>query len=230
MNNSLTNQFNNILSQYQETYQLYLNSLNDINSNANLMTLENVTLFGGNILNKSKLTDINSCTTACVSDVSCNGANFNTQNSVCSLMQNAESIIPASDITAIVNPALYYSYKLQQLNKQLTDINQQIIILVNQQENTTDNNAQQKEIVRTNYNILNEEREKIAQMTNKLNTLNSANTNSSLVVSMYYYRYVILTIIVLLLGFMLISFSSSPQRGGFNPIFKFKQDFLQPKK
>jgi hypothetical protein len=225
MNNSLTNQFNNVLSQYQETYQKYLTSLNDINSNTNLISLENNALFGGNTLNKSKLDNINSCVTSCTSDASCNGANFNTLNSICSLIQNAESIIPANDTTSFVNPALYYSYQLQQLNKQLTDINQQIIILVNQQDssNNSDKIAQQKKIVTKNYNILNEERDKITQMTNELNTLNSANTNSSLTVSMYYYRYIIFIFIVGLLGFMLINFSSSQQIGGGN---NFKRDSI----
>jgi hypothetical protein len=216
MNNLLTNQFNNVLSQYQETYQLYLTSLNDINSNTNLITIENSALFGGNVLNKSKLNNVASCETACTSNASCNGANYNTQNSICSLIQNAESIIPANKITSFVNSPLYYSYQLQELNKQLTEINQKIIILVSQQDNSNNSDTQQKEILIKNYNILNEEREKIAQMTNEINTLNSANINSSLTVSMYYNRYIILIIIVGLLGFMLINFSLSKQTGGGN--------------
>jgi hypothetical protein len=222
MNNSLTNQFNSVLSQYQETYQKYLNSLDNINSNANLITLENNALFGGNTISKNKLANLDSCTTACVSDVSCNGANFNTTNNMCSLIQSAERIIPSNRTTAIVNPSLYYSYQLQQLNDQLTSINQQIIAFVNQQENST-KIAKQKEIVIKNNNILNEEREKIKQMTDELNTLNSANVNSSLTVSMYYYRYLILIFIVGLLLFVLINFSSSSQRGGGN---RFVRDSL----
>jgi lipopolysaccharide export LptBFGC system permease protein LptF len=213
MNNSLTNQFNSVLSQYQETYQKYLNSLNDINSNSNLITLENNALFGGNTMSKNKLDNLDSCTTACISDASCNGANFNTINNMCSLIQSAESIIPANKTTSIVNPSLYYSYQLQKLNDQLTSINQQIISFVNQQENSA-KIAKQKEIIIKNSNVLNEEREKIKQMTYEINTINSANVNSSLTVSMYYYRYLILIFIVGLLAFILISFSSSQQRGG----------------
>jgi hypothetical protein len=224
MNNTLTNQFNNVLSQYQETYQKYLNSINDINSNANLITLENSALFGGTTINQNKLNDISDCSTSCMSDPSCNGANFSVENNICTLIKNPKNVLPANKITTLVNPALYYTYQLQQLNKQLTDINQQIIILVNQQENlneNTDKIIKQKEIVTKNYAILNEEREKITQMSNELNAIDTANNNSSLIVLMYYYRYIILILIVGLLIFMLIKFSSREQRGGSKKMFSF---------
>lgn len=225
MNNTLTNQFNSILSQYQETYQKYLNSLNDINSNVNLETLENTALFGGDTISTNKLSNVTDCLTSCTADASCNGANFYTEDGMCSTIKNPQNIIPANKTTALVNPALYYSYQLQQLNKQLTDLNQQIIILVNQQDNSnnSDKILNQQKIVTNNYNILNDERIKIMKMTDELNTINSANINSSLNVSMYYYRYIILIFIVCLMIFLLISFSSSEQRGGGN---NFKRDSI----
>ena len=225
MNNTLTNQFNSVLSQYQETYQKYLNSLNDINSNVNLVTLENTALFGGDTINTNKLSNVTDCLTSCTADASCNGANFYTEDGMCSTIKNPQNIIPANKTTALVNPALYYSYQLQQLNKQLTDLNQQIIILVNQQDNSnnSDKILNQQKIVTNNYNILNDERIKIMKMTDELNTINSANINSSLNVSMYYYRYIILIFIVCLMIFLLISFSSSEQKGGGN---NFKRDSI----
>jgi lipopolysaccharide export LptBFGC system permease protein LptF len=225
MNNTLTNQFNSVLSQYQETYQKFLDSLNDINSNVNLVTLENSALFGGDVISKNKLSNITDCLTTCTTDMSCNGANFYTEDGTCSTIKNPKNVIPANKTTALVNPALYYNYQLQQLNKQLTDINKQIIILVNQQDNSnnSDKILNQQKIVTNNFNILNEERDKIMKMNDELNTINSANINSSLNVSMYYYRYIILLFIVGLMIFILISFSSSEQRGGGN---NFKRDSI----
>lgn len=219
MNNTLTDQFNTALSQYQATYTKYVNSLNNIKSKNNLMTLKNYALFGGTILSKNKLTNINDCKKNCLSNKSCNGLNFYTTNNVCSLIKNPQSIVPSKNTTTIANPVLYYSYQLQELNKKLININKQLINSVNLQENS-DKIKKQRIIMKNNYDILNKERAKIKQMINEYDSINSANENSSLTVNMYYYRYLILILIVGLLIFMLINFSSSGQRGGGNNFIK----------
>lgn len=213
MDNNLTEQFNTALSQYQSTYTKYINSLNSINSNTNLITLNNYALFGGTIISKNNVTSINDCKKMCISNSSCNGVNFDTTNYICSLIKTPQYIIPSKNTTTIVNPALYYSYQLQELNQKLIDINKQLINSVNLQENS-DKIQKQKIIMNTNYNILTEERQKIKQMINDYDTINSANENSSLTVTMHYYRYLILIFIVGLLIFMLINFSSFGQKGG----------------
>ena len=220
MNNSLTDQFNSILSNYQNTYQKYLNSMKNINSNANLINVKNNTLIGGNIKSKTKQSNLNSCKTACISRKSCDGAIFNTSNNICSLIKDPVTIKYSKGNTAIVNPALYYSYQLQQLNKQLIDVNKQILVFVNNNQEVSENVAKQRELVMKNYSILNQERDKITQMTDDLETISSVNTDTASIVSMYYYRYLILIVIVGLLIFMLINFSSSTQRGGGKNIFK----------
>jgi hypothetical protein len=60
----------------------------------------------------------------------------------------------------------------------------------------------------------------IKQMISDYDSINAANEESSLTVTMYYYRYLILVFIVGLLIFMLIKFSSSGQRGCGNNFIK----------
>ena len=78
-----------------------------------------------------------------------------------------------------------------------------------------------------NYNVLNEERNKIEKLKKEFETLNSASENSQLVVTSNYYRFIALFFLSILLIFLLIKFAFTGQQvGGGDNNFKNEAFFL----
>jgi hypothetical protein len=77
-----------------------------------------------------------------------------------------------------------------------------------------------------NYNVLNEERNKIQKLKREFETLNSASENSELVVTSNYYRFIALFFVSILLIFLLIKFSITGQQFGGGNNFKNEAFFL----
>jgi hypothetical protein len=125
----LNSKFNDLLTQYQETYQEFINVVNS-NSDKNLYrSILNSSYIGKNNLNIIQNSSIDNCLSSCESNNSCSGATFDNINNSCALSSGTGNIIDSENKTAIVKQALYYTYKLQKLNEELTNINNSIIVL-----------------------------------------------------------------------------------------------------
>lgn len=117
--------------------------------------------------------------------------------------------------------SVYYSNKLQKLNQQLLDINTEINNTMNESygsyvKNVDKSKAQENALLQ-NYTVLEAEKQKINNLVAQFQTLNSAQENGEVKVTMNYYNYIILLLIVILLGFLFIKFTvSSDQYGGNN--------------
>jgi hypothetical protein len=214
---TLSDQFNTILSQYQNTYQDYLNAINS--NDKNLIIVDNTALTGGNIINTTQSVNIDTCQITCKNNDLCTGATFNISNNNCSLNNGNISIVNSSNSKSIVQKGVYYSYQLQQLNQQLLDLNKQIMDITNQSYSNYQQDIQksriQEETLQKNYQILLDERIQIEQMMREFETLNSANENGQINVTSNYYKYIIFLFIALFLVFILIRYSSDiTQRGG----------------
>jgi lipopolysaccharide export LptBFGC system permease protein LptF len=114
---------------------------------------------------------------------------------------------------------LYYSYQLQILIQQLLDINEEINNTVNKSNTKYQNNLdqinQRGESLQKNYVVLTDEREHINLMIREFETLNQAEQNSDVNVTMNYYNYIVLLFVTILLILLLLRFSvSSEQTGG----------------
>jgi len=225
----LSDQFNNILNQYQSVYQDYIIAL-DNSSNNTLTSVPNTTYNGQTIINTLQDSSLSACQTACSANSSCSGASFNTYNSTCSLSSGNGSIVNAQNSSAIVQQGLYYSYQLQQLNAQLSSLNQQMQAIASSSEAKYENNqqtSQQKEqILQQNYQILNQERQQINNMINSFETLNQAYDEGTINVNSNYYSYIALLFITILLIFLLVKFSLTNQQGGGGSNFKNEVFFL----
>ena len=214
---SLSNQFNTLLSEYQSTYNDFITTINsDDNS---LTTVDNSAFNGGNTINTTTSTNVSDCSTSCSSNTSCSGATFTSNNNNCILSSGNGNIIQSTNSTAIVQKAMYYSYQLQNLNQQLLDINEQINNNINQSYSSYQKNlndvSQRDQALQQNYVVLIGERENIKRMISEYETLNSAQENGDINTTMNYYNYIILVFIVILLIFLLLRFSiSSEQYGG----------------
>ena len=213
----LTNQFNSLITQYQNTYQDFLNTIGS--SDVSFVSVPNAAYTGGSNINTTQNTTVNECTASCSSNNSCTGATFDQQQNSCTLSSGNGSIISSSNQTAIVKQALYYTYQLQSINNQLTQTNNDIMNLANNasqkyQQNVNET-SQKTQMLQQNYNTLQEERKQIEQIIREYETLNSAQENGVINLTSNYYLYLILIVKAVVLIFLLIKFSSpTQQRGG----------------
>lgn len=219
---TLSNNFNSLLTEYKNTYNDYINNIND----TSLTTLDNSAYNGTSILNTNTFNNVDDCKSSCESNSSCSGATFTTNNN-CILSSGNGNITNSTDSTAIVQKGLYYSYKLQKLNQQLMDINQEISNNMNQSygdyQDNLNKSQQQEQSLQQNYDVLNKERQQIENMIKEFETLNSAQANGDIKITMYYYNYIFLLLIVILLVFLLVKFSFDGQQiGGGNKFNFFK--------
>lgn len=230
---TLSNQFNSILTQYQNLYQEYISTLNtntDTSSNI-FVTVDNTSYSGGSIISTTTNTSLDACQTSCTSNTSCTGATFNAATNTCNISSGNGTIVNAANSTAIVQQSLSYSYQLQQLNAQLLAINQQMQSSAEnsatQYQTTHAENTQQAQILQQNYQLLNEEKVQIDNMVREYETLSQAYNNGNINVTSNYYSYIVLLLISILLIFLLIKFSlTGQQRGGGINSFKNEAMFL----
>lgn len=214
---TLSEQFNSLLTQYTNTYQEYISL---VSSNNNTFTSVPDTSFVGqsniNVLNNSTLT---ACQTGCSSNSSCSGATFNNTLSTCTLSSGTGNLVSTPQSTAIVQQAIYYSYQLQQLNSQLMNLNQQMmnvsISSYSQFQQTQQQSQQQEQALQNNYQTLLQERKQIDRIIRQFETLNSAYDNGYINVTGNYYSYIVLLFVAIFLVFLLMKFSfTGQQRAG----------------
>ncbi len=216
---TLSNQFNSLLSQYQETYQDFINTITS--GNNSLTSVANSAYVGQSNINTIQGSSVDNCLTSCSSNQSCSGATFDNNLSTCTLSSGTGNIVNSTNQTAIVKQALYYSNQLQQLNNQLTNINNQMSSLatsnMNSYSQTQQQNNQKAEILNQNYQTLKQERLEIDEMVRQYETLNSALENGNINVTSNYYRFIIYLLIAIFLVFILLRINlTGEQRGGGN--------------
>lgn len=212
------NNFNSILSEYQDTYQQYLKIIDS--SNNALMTVDNYAYNGGNTISQNQASNANDCLTSCQNTTSCTGATFDLSSKNCTLTSGKGNLISSSGSTAVIEQASYYSYKLQGLNNQLIELNKQLNNNLGQSysgyQQDVEKQYKLEEAVQKNYNILEQERNQINQMIKQFETIQEATDNGEINVTMYYYNYIVLIFIAIILVILLIKFSvtGQQQRGG----------------
>lgn len=194
---SLSDQFNSILSKYITTYKSYLDSSD------NSLTIVPDSLFAGqtnlSVLSNSTLND---CHTSCLSNSACTGATFNSILDTCILNSGTGNLIYKPQSTAIVQKQLFYNKQLHELNNKLLQINKQIM-----SSNPIQNTSNTGSLLQNEYQSLVEEREKITEMINQQQTLNSQYQNGSLIVSSNYYTYIVLLLFVIFLIIILLRYN-----------------------
>jgi hypothetical protein len=215
---NLSNEFNTLISKYQDTYKKYIDVINY--DNKKLTTFDNYAFYGKNPINTLNNTTIENCKSTCSSNSSCSGATFNTTYNNCTLTSGFGNLVQEQKSNAIVKEAMYYSYQLQKLNSKLMDINQQIINVSNNYDEfkkSQQKNVYKKNLLDNNYETLSYERTQIERMIREYETLNTAYENGNINVTSNYFTYISLLFIAILLIFLLLQFSfTETQRGGGN--------------
>ena len=229
---SLSTQYNTILTQYKQTYQYYLQSLQQqVDNSGNIfVTVPNAAFWGESPINTNTMNTSNDCVNSCSTTLSCSGATYNTSNQLCYLRKGNGSIIPSSSSeTAIVTSSLQYSYQLKNLNQKLLHLNKEMESSLQTSyidyKNSTQEQQQKTIVITQNNAILKEDREKIDQMIREEELMNAAGQNSQIAVTQFYSVYVVyllvtILIIVLLINFSIFNMGSANQRGGWRGFFK----------
>lgn len=218
----LSSKFNSLLTQYKNTYQDFVNTVNK--SDNNFSYIDNSAFVGTNI-NTIQNSSLSNCMNSCSTTQKCSGATFDNTDNTCVLSSGNGNVVNSSNQTAIVKQALYYSYQLQQINNELMNTNNSMMSVANNnvddfKENQEKSNTK-AEILEKNYNTLEAERGQIEGIIRQYETLNSAYENGTINISSNYYNYVIYLLIALVLLFLLFKFSlTGEQRGGGNSILK----------
>ena len=213
---NLSNQFNNLITQYQDTYQEFVNTISSDNNT--FTTVDNSAFIGGNNINTIQNSSVSNCMSSCSSTQSCSGATFDNSLNTCTLSGGNGNIVKSQNQTAIVKQALYYSNQLQKINNELTNINNSMMNLANSSSNSfqqTQQTAEEKaKILHQNYNTLEEERSQIEEIIRQYETLNSAYENGNINVTSNYYSFVMYTLIAIFLIFFLLKFSLTGEQTG----------------
>ena len=213
----LSNKFNSLLTQYQDTYQEFINTITS--NNNSLTSVDNSAFVGGSNINTIKNSSVNNCLTSCSSNKSCSGATFDDKQKTCKLSSGNGNIINSKNQTAIVKQALYYSNQMQKINNELINTNNTMMHLAN---SNVDNykqaeqmNSEKAQILQNNYNTLEAERMEISEIVRQYETLNSAYENGNVNVTSNYYTYIMYLFISIFLVGLLLKFSlTSNQIGG----------------
>ena len=214
----LSNKYNSLITQYQNTYQDFVNT---IGSNNSFTSINNSAYINGSNINVIQNSSVDGCITSCSSNTACSGATFDNKQQTCTLSSGNGNIINSQNQTAIVKQALYYSHQMKEINDELMSTNSSMMNLANNNmdnyKQTQQTNSQKAEILQKNYSTLTAERMQIAEMIKQYETLNSAYENGNENVTSNYYTYIIYILISLFLLFLLLKFSlTEQQRGGGN--------------
>lgn len=212
----LSTKFNSLITQYQDTYQDFLNA---VNSNNNTLTsVSNYAFVGQSNLNTIQGSSANDCLSSCTSTNSCSGATYDMSSNNCTLSTGNGSMVSSTNQIAIVKQALYYSNQLKQLNDELTNVNNTMMQNVNanmnsysQTQQATNNKA---EILNNNYKTLEDERSQIEELIRQYETIHSAYENGNINATSNYYSYVMYLLVVIGLVFLLLKTSVSGNQVG----------------
>lgn len=203
---SLTKKYDTLLIQYNQVQSDYINSLN--NNNNDLTTIQSSIFWGSGKINNSdsSIDTLEKCTALCSKTSGCTGATFNQTDygdSKCWLRSGDGEVITAGPNNyAIIPVAKKYLLTLKGLNRQLTETNNKILTLI--QNNKNDYAVQLEErskyynLLKKNYDSLESERLNILDKINAFESLDDFQKNSSLKVNKNYGYYILLLVLAII--------------------------------
>lgn len=212
----LSNKFNSLLEQYEDTYNEFLNTVN-LNDNS-FKSVAGSAFIGANNIDTIQGSSVDNCMTSCTSNQACSGATFDNLQKTCLLSAGNGNIINSPNQTAIIKQALYYSYQLQKINDELTSVNTNMMTLANSRvgdyQQTQQLNAEKAEILQNNYKTLEQERMQIEELIRQYETLNTAYENELINLNSNYYNYLIYLFIGIFLVFILFKYTATSEQVG----------------
>jgi hypothetical protein len=218
---TLTKKYQTLLIEYQQAALNYINYVNeqavDNSSTRSMMTIQGSAYWGTNGISQNISNSLSECKASCINTDGCTGATYNStdyEQPMCWLRSGISKIAVGKDGDyAIVNKAQNLLSIVQDINEQLTDINEQILSKKKEGQPLYDSNLQESQVQNSDlidkYNILIADRTKIAQLMNEYQTLDEQQNEGNVKISQNYYSYVLLFVFAIISIYFLVKYSSN---------------------
>lgn len=211
--NNLETKFNTKLNEYKNAYSSYLNSRS--NYSKYIHKPGYIYSAHGTILKENK-PSISQCESLCSANQDCGGINYNSSNKLCELQKGLGELYNSDDNSNIasITKSTEYLLKMSKLNKELLDINQQIINKNSRLQPAFDygmNSLYQndKQLFDINEQLM-QERERIRLAMMEYNDADAEYQNRSIDIDQHYAYYNIWFIITIVLICLLIKLMVFP--------------------
>jgi PAN domain len=191
---------------------------NDLSGNdlsGNFTSIPGQVFWGSSSLNTTSASSVNQCMALCSANSMCSGATYNPSNQACWLRSGDGNLMPSTDASyvAIVPQNLIYLNALSNLNKQLTNLNQQIMSTISNSQGSystqQNNNAQLIQHLQSQYQGLQNDRGQIDITLKEFETLNQEQIDTGIMVNKYYATFLFWLFLVVIAAICLIMLSSS---------------------
>jgi hypothetical protein len=222
----LSNQYDTVLLKYQQAITNYTSFLQNQSKNSSnkpsFDVLQGNAYWGTGVAGKQaivpNISTPSSCSASCSKTSGCSGATFTSNgsnSSSCFLRTGDGPIVPSgSNDYAIIPPSKRYLLNIQTLNQQLTELNQQIVNIVDNQGQQVYSTEVSKRILtgkqlKNNYNKLIQERKMIEQKLREFQDLDEQQDNSELVTNSNYLSFILLLALAIICIVLLFKLSIS---------------------
>jgi len=167
--------------------------------------------WGTTSISQNSSSSLQECQASCASTNGCTGATFNQSNNTCWLRGGEGTVIGSSaNEYAIVPKGKQLLSIVQNINQQLTSINEQIQNKTSSGQGLYDNQTQTRktktEELIAQFLQLTREREKIEEMVNEYQTLDQAQNAGNIKINQNYYSFFLLLALVIIIVFILYNF------------------------
>lgn len=199
---SLVQEYNLLLIEYQQIYQSYLNSVSQSADNTkDLVTIPNTVFWGTDGLSESSVSNIDDCKNLCIANSSCSGATFDPKNNYCWIRSGEGSIIPSkTNELTIIPKTTEYVMVLKTLHLKMESINEEILKMFQKSVFTDLERANQiaSNLLHKNYEKLLEDRKMIDEKIAENNELTQEIKDTSMYVTHKYLFYLVFFLLFLL--------------------------------
>ena len=213
---NLTQEYSNLLLQYQQAVTNYNSYLQQEQSNQpeKLVYIKGQSYYDSSNTSISNVSNVNICLAKCSSTSGCTGATYNANTKSCTLgsstgklgnsLESDYAIVPQG--TQLINNIEIINNQLLSVNKQILNIIKQGEKLYNTQESTI---SDQYTILIDNYQSLLDEKEKITSIINEYVNLDEQENLGSMATNQNYYSFLLLFGIVIIVIVIIIKLTST---------------------
>ncbi len=208
---NLQQHYGNLLIKYKQAVADYIDNLKNQQSlEVSFVSIQGMAYTGTGSAGESDATTLQDCEASCSENSSCKGATFISDK--CNIRTGDSTIVPINnDSYAIIPKSKYLLMKMEDLNKQLLDVNNEIKHKIRIGDPAYDEvkrqiNEKSTQLIE-NYKELEKERENIRQLLEQYETLETTENANEVKITQNYYIYILLFILAIAIVFLLIKIS-----------------------
>jgi hypothetical protein len=192
-------------------------SVTTVVKNPKMVSIQSKTFWGKGQVGSQSIDTVDDCVALCSTTTGCSGATFNPDKQTCWLRSGDSDIGPGlNNDYAIVPETKKYLEIMKSINTKLNDTNQQIMALTNSGQGEyaglTSKSSNNHIELTNNYNVLQQERNKIDKLLKNFDDLDESKVETELSINQNYYSFILLSVIAIAICFMLYFFSSTSSK------------------